>query len=153
MGNEIIVRPIGIVRSSVQEDVDENWGNVISEIHLKPEFKGGLNGLAAFSHVIVASYFHKSTFDIGRDLIRRPQGRADMPMTGIFAQRAKHRPNPLGITAARILEIKEGVLVVQGLDAIDGTPVIDLKPYYPAYDLRGDARVPDWVKVLMENYF
>jgi tRNA-Thr(GGU) m(6)t(6)A37 methyltransferase TsaA len=153
MGNEIIIKPVGIVRSPAQEDVDENWGNVVSEIYLDPEFKDGLNGLAAFSHVIVIFYLHKSSFDVARDLIRRPQGRADMPMTGIFAQRAKHRPNPLGVTAARILEIKEGVLVVQGLDAIDGTPVIDLKPYYPDYDLRDDARVPDWVNALMVNYF
>ncbi len=153
MGNEIKIRPVGIVHSPVKEGVDENWGNVISEIHLDPEFRDGLKGLAEFSHVIVVFYLHKSSFDIGRDLIRRPQGRVDMPMTGIFAQRAKHRPNPLGLTAAKIVEIKDGVLVVQGLDAIDGTPVIDLKPYCPAYDLRVDARVPDWVNILMQKYF
>ena len=150
---EIVMRPIGVIRSPVKEGIDENWGDVISEVHMDAAFKDGLKGLQAFSHVIVVFYLHKSSFNAAEDLLRRPQGRSDMPTVGIFAQRAKHRPNPLGITAARILEIKENVLFVQGLDAIDRTPVIDLKPYYPAYDLRRDARVPDWVDVLMKNYF
>jgi tRNA-Thr(GGU) m(6)t(6)A37 methyltransferase TsaA len=149
----IVIKPIGVVRSPVREGIDQNWGNTISEVHLEAEFKDGLKGLQAFSHVIVVLYLHKSSFDAEQHLVRRPQGRSDMPMVGIFAQRAKHRPNPLGITVARILEVKENVLFVQGLDAIDETPVIDLKPYYPVYDLRGDARVPDWVDVLMKDYF
>jgi tRNA-Thr(GGU) m(6)t(6)A37 methyltransferase TsaA len=153
METGIVVKPIGFVRSPVKEGSDENWGDIISEVHLDAEFKDGLKGLQAFSHVIVVFHLHKSSFNAAQDLVRRPQGRSDMPMVGIFAQRAKHRPNPLGITAARIVEIKENVLFVQGLDAIDQTPIIDLKPYCPAYDLRDDARVPDWVNVLMKNYF
>jgi tRNA-Thr(GGU) m(6)t(6)A37 methyltransferase TsaA len=149
----IMIKPIGVVRSPVTEGIDENWGDIVSEIHLDTEFKDGLKGLQGFSHVIVLFYLHKSSFNAAQDLVRRPQGRSDMPMVGIFAQRTKHRPNPLGITAARILEIKENVLFVQGLDAIDQTPIIDLKPYYPAYDLRSEARVPDWVDALMKNYF
>lgn len=76
-----------------------------------------------------------------------------MPAVGIFAQRAKDRPNPIGITAVRILAVTGNAVTVRGLDAIDGTPVLDLKPYYPAYDLVVDASVPEWVTRLMEGYF
>ena len=71
---------------------------------------------------------------------------------GIFAQRAKHRPNPIGITTVPILSIKNNILTVQGLDAIDGTPVLDIKPYFPMSD-QVDARTPPWVDELMKGYF
>ncbi len=71
---------------------------------------------------------------------------------GIFAQRCKDRPNQIGVTSAQIVSAEDGVLVVRGLDAVDGTPVLDIKPYYPAYDKR-DATVPEWVDRLMEHYF
>ena len=76
-----------------------------------------------------------------------------MPLVGIFAQRAKHRPNPIGVTAVRLLEIRDSVLIVQGLDAIDGTPVVDIKPYVPAFDTAEDVSVPAWINTLMKNYF
>ena len=76
-----------------------------------------------------------------------------MPEVGIFAQRAKHRPNPIGITAVELIERRGGVLVVKGLDAIDGTPVLDIKPYCPAFDSRPAARAPQWFETLMKNYF
>ena len=87
------------------------------------------------------------------DLVRRPCGLASMPETGIFAQRAKDRPNPIGITAVRIRALGAGWVEVSGLDAIDGTPVLDLKPYVPQYDRVSDARVPAWIGTLMEGYF
>jgi tRNA-Thr(GGU) m(6)t(6)A37 methyltransferase TsaA len=96
---------------------------------------------------------HRYTFDPARDLIRRPQERADMPEVGTFAQRAKHRPNPIGITAVELIELRGRVLVVKGLDAIDGTPVLDIKPYVPVFDSRPTAIVPRWIERLMENYF
>ena len=71
---------------------------------------------------------------------------------GIFAQRGKDRPNRIGMTAVEILSVTEDSLTVRGLDAVDGTPVLDIKPYYPAYDQR-DARVPEWVDRLMQHYF
>ena len=76
-----------------------------------------------------------------------------MPLVGAFAQRAKHRPNPIGITAVEILAAEGNVLTVRGLDAIDGTPVLDIKPYLPAFDRVDDARVPAWIEKLMEGYF
>jgi tRNA-Thr(GGU) m(6)t(6)A37 methyltransferase TsaA len=150
----INIEPIGIIESDVSLGVDEHWGNVISRIKLKEEFKQGINGLADFSHCIVIFYLHKSNYVKDKHLQRRPQGRADFPYIGIFSQRAKHRPNPIGITSAEILEVneEEGVIIVKGLDAINETPVIDIKPYFPQFDRR-EAKVPNWVNELMKNYF
>jgi tRNA-Thr(GGU) m(6)t(6)A37 methyltransferase TsaA len=147
------LHPIGFVKSPVAEPVDENWGKVVSRIHLTEPWGRGLKGLEDFSHLIVVFHMHRAAHDPKTDLIRRPRGRADMPEAGIFAQRAKHRPNPIGVTAVRLLEIQGSELVVQGLDAIDGTPVLDLKPYVPQFDRVAGARVPKWMKELMKGYF
>ena len=147
------MEPIGVVRSPVMDAVDQGWGEVVSEIHLRPELAPGLTGLNEFSHILVVFLMHRSSWDQKSDLVRRPQGRDDMPLVGIFAQRAKHRPNPVGITAAKILSVKDNVIRVLGLDAIDDTPVIDLKPYFPAFDRVDQAKVPDWVDRLMKDYF
>lgn len=125
----------------------------MSEIRLDDRYAPGLAGLDGFSHLIVVFYMHKSTFDEGAHLRRRPQGRRDMPLIGIFAQRAKHRPNPIGVTAVELLGVKGSAISVRGLDAIDGTPVLDVKPYFPAYDCREHARTPGWVGELMRGYF
>jgi len=147
------LQPIGSVKSPAAEPTDENWGNVISEIHLVEALAPGLQGLAQFSHLIVVFFMHQSTFNPATDLVRRPRGRADMPEVGIFAQRAKHRPNPVGITAVKLVEIEGNVLKVKGLDAIDGTPVLDIKPYVPAFDRVDQAIVPAWMEQLMDGYF
>ena len=76
-----------------------------------------------------------------------------MPKVGIFAQRAKNRPNPIGVTAVEIVSVGENCIEVKGLDAIDGTPVLDIKPYYPTYDQVASPVVPDWVNELMKDYF
>lgn len=146
------LEPIGYVRSPVTEGVDEDWGAVIAEIALDPRWAAGLHGLDQFSHLLVIFFMHQSSFDAA-DLVRRPRGRDDMPELGIFAQRAKHRPNPLGVTAVRLVSVDGAVLRVAGLDAIDGTPVLDLKPYFPAFDRVDTAVVPEWVERLMHGYF
>lgn len=144
---------IGTVSSPVTEGVDEDWGSVVSEIRLNEKYVSGLRGLEEFSHVLVLFYMHKYSFDTDADLVRRPQGRPDMPLTGVFAQRAKHRPNPIGVTAVELLKVKGDTLVVRGLDAIDGTPIIDVKPYFPAFDSKSRAKTPPWVDKLMKGYF
>jgi len=145
--------PIGIVRSPVTEGVDSGWGGVVSEIHIDRELAAGLAGLESFSHIVIVFDMHKSTWTPGSDLARRPRGRADMPRLGIFAQRAKHRPNPIGITTVQLLGVDGNVLKVQGLDAIDGTPVLDIKPYFPQFDEASGCRTPEWVERLMSGYF
>lgn len=146
------LQQIGIIKSPITEGVDENWGNVVSEIVINESLMDGLKGLDEFSHVIVIFWMHHSTFN-PNDLVRRPRGRGDMPLSGIFAQRAKHRPNPIGITPVELLKVEKNVITVKGLDAIDGTPVLDLKPYFPIFDRVENARVPEWVERLMQGYF
>ena len=87
-------KPIGIVKSPVKEMVDKGWGKVVSEIHVDKQFVGGLSGIEAFPQIIVVFEMHQSTWNPKNDLVRRPQGRKDMPVIGIFAQRAKHRRIP-----------------------------------------------------------
>ena len=147
------VQPIGSIRSPVIGESDENWGAIISEIHLDAALAPGSQGLSQFSHVIVVFFMHQATFDPAHDLVRRPQGRADMPELGIFSQRAKHRPNPIGVTTVELIGVDGNVLRVRGLDAIDGTPVLDIKPYYPAFDRVEKPRLPEWVRRLMDGYF
>lgn len=76
-----------------------------------------------------------------------------MPELGIFSQRAKHRPNPIGISAVELIQIDGNVLIVKGLDAIDGSPVLDIKPYFPVFDRVKRSTVPEWVERLMVGYF
>lgn len=147
------LRPVGFVKSPVTEPVDDNWGGVVSRIHLTKPWARGLKGLGEFSHAVVIFHMHRATHNPQTDLVRRPRGRADMPKVGIFAQRAKHRPNPVGITAVRLLGIRGSTLTVQGLDAIDGTPVLDIKPYVSEFDRVARPRVPAWMKKLLKGYF
>jgi len=144
---------IGVVRSPVREPVDEGWGAVESRLELFPGHAGGLTGLEGFSHALVVTLLHGARYDRERHLRRRPRGRADMPEIGIFAQRAKDRPNPIGVTAVAIVAVEPSALVVRGLDAIDGTPVLDVKPYVPDFDRVDEARVPAWMETLMRGYF
>lgn len=148
----ITMNPIGCVRNNVQNKKDTSWGKDISEIKLNEEYYTGLKGLDDFSHAIIIYYLDKAEFIRDKHLQRRPQNREDMPMVGIFSQRGKDRPNKIGMTSVQIISVNDESLLIKGLDAIDGTPVLDIKPYYPVYD-RKDANVPQWVGRLMEHYF
>jgi tRNA (adenine37-N6)-methyltransferase len=149
----ISLSPIGYVSSPVTNPIDENWGDVISRIEVLEPYRPGLQGLEQFSHILVVAYLHGAAFDPRRHLVRHPRGLESMPEVGIFAQRAKDRPNPLGITAVEVLEVTPEGLSVRGLDAIDGTPILDIKPYFPVFDRVEGAHVPEWVDRLMEGYF
>ena len=149
---DIEMHEIATVKSSVTVLVDEGWGNVVSAITLAPEYSGALTGLGEFSHAIIVYYMHRATYDTDKHVIRRPQEREDMPEVGMFAQRARHRPNPIGVTAVEIVSVDGDTLVVRGLDAVDGTPVLDIKPYYPIYDKKLGS-TPEWVDRLMSHYF
>lgn len=150
---KIELEPIGTVSSPVTEKIDEHWGKVTSRIVLKPEYSGALSGLDGFSHAIIVTYLHQAHYEKEKHLQRRPRGLESMPDVGIFSQRAKDRPNPIGVTAVKIVHVGNDYLDVQGLDAINDTPVLDIKPYYPQYDRMEACIVPEWVNRLMENYF
>jgi tRNA-Thr(GGU) m(6)t(6)A37 methyltransferase TsaA len=151
--DKCILNPIGKVLASVKEPVDDHWGDVRSRIMLDSQFGGALVGLEDFSHALILTYLHKAEFVPAKHLQRRPRGIKSMPKVGIFSQRVKDRPNPIGVTAVEIVEVGYDYLDVRGLDAIDQTPVIDIKPYFPHYDKKEPCRIPEWVNCLMENYF
>lgn len=150
--SEIIMQPVGYVSNQIEEKKDQLWGEDISVITISEEFRGGLTGLEAFSHAVILSHLDKARYIPEKHLIRRPRNRQDMPLLGIFSQRTKDHPNQIGITTVEILSVSDTSITVKGLDAIDGTPVLDIKPYFPIFDRR-DARTPEWVDILMENYF
>lgn len=148
----IMMHPIGYVRNQVAQKKDSAWGNDISTIILEDGFQGGFTGLSEFSHAIILCYLDKAGFIPEKHLLRRPRNRADMPLLGIFSQRTKDHPNQIGVTTAEIISVSENSITVRGLDAINGTPVLDVKPYFPVFDKR-EAFTPDWVNTLMEHYF
>jgi tRNA-Thr(GGU) m(6)t(6)A37 methyltransferase TsaA len=150
----ITCTPIGVVKCPVTAMSQGNWAKVESEIHLDPQYAQGLQGLAGFSHLIVVFYLHQATgFDPAKQLLRRPRGMEDMHEVGVFAQRTKYRPNPIGVSSVELRAVRDNVVVVRGLDALDGTPVLDIKPYMPVFDRIDEARTPDWVAHVMEGYF
>ena len=150
--SDIILNPIGYVHNQVDEKKDTAWGNDISTIILDEDFHGGLTGLSDFSHAIILCHLNRAKFIPEKHLLRRPRNRTDIPLLGIFSQRTKDHPNQIGITSVEILSVSENSITVRGLDAINGTPVLDIKPYFPVFDKR-DAQTPDWVDILMEQYF
>ncbi|MGZ8228960.1 MAG: tRNA (N6-threonylcarbamoyladenosine(37)-N6)-methyltransferase TrmO [Burkholderiales bacterium] len=153
MESAIACTPIGTVKCPVTEMSQGHWGEVESEIHVDPLYAPGLAGLDAFSHVMVVFYLHRmEPFDPAKRLLRHPRGMEHLPKVGVFAQRTKHRPNPIGVTAVELRAIRGNVVVVRGLDALDGTPVLDLKPYVPLFDRVDDARTPEWVTQFAEGY-
>jgi len=144
---------IGVVYNDVKEPTDHAWGAVVSEIVLDETLTDGLDGIEEFSHLLILFWMHRAAEAEPVRMRRRPQGRQDMPEVGIFAQRARHRPNPIGVAAVQLIRREKNRLFVQGLDAIHGTPVVDVKPYVPAFDAVNSPRVPEWIHRLMEGYF
>lgn len=152
MNRSITFSPIGYVVSPEKEAVDADWEEMISTISLLPEYHGGLEGLELFSHAFVLTYLHKAAkYRPEAHLRRHPRGLASLPLVGIFARRAKERPNPIGITVVKVVRVGTHELEVQGLDAIDGTPVLDIKPYFPIHDSAENAVIPQWISELTEG--
>lgn len=145
--------PVGRVVSTRDVPEDDGWDGETCSIELLEPFDGSaLQGLDGFSHCLVVYVFDRASWD-GSRMTRRPRGNPDWPETGIFAQRAKDRPNRIGVTVCRVVAVEGTVLRVSGLDAIDGTPVLDIKPYIPAFERKEDVRLPAWVGRMMDGYF
>ncbi len=146
---EIVFCPIGHVKTAaVGDEAKEN--SVISQIVLQPKLSEALDGIVSFSHLFVLFYLNQVTKEKRETLKIHPKGRLDLPLTGIFGTRTMLRPNPIGLTLVTLLKVEGNVLTVSGLDAYDGTPVLDIKPYDPL-DIAEDARVPDWWKKIHET--
>jgi len=151
----IALTPIGHVHSSRTTPVDDQWDAETSviDLDLARFTPDALLSLDQFSHVEVIYWFHHPEAAQPNLGARRPRGRADWPLVGIFAQRAKNRPNRLGLTVCKIVKVEGVTLTVSGLDAIDGTPVLDLKPWMKGFAPRGPVHEPSWSKELMADYW
>ena len=149
------IQPIGTVRGGRAEPTDDAWGTVEAEIVLDPARVAPdcTLGLADYSHVTVLFHMHKVAPDKVETGARHPRERLDWPKVGIFAQPARSRPNRIGVTTCELVAVDGLTLRVRGLDAIDGTPVIDIKPYITGFAPRRPVREPDWVKELMATYW
>jgi len=111
----MIFNPIGYIKSNINQKVDQNWGQVTSEIVINKDLQDGLRGLEKFSHIIIVYYLNEARFIKEKHLIRSPQGREDMPKVGIFSQRAKDRPNAIGITAVKLFDVEQTSLKYKAL--------------------------------------
>jgi tRNA-Thr(GGU) m(6)t(6)A37 methyltransferase TsaA len=139
------LKAIGVVSNSIKQPMRRGWEDVISEITINSELAEALDGLEGFSHIIVLYWMHQLPERQPLPLKVHPMGNQGLPLTGRFATRAPHRPNPIGQATVELLERRANVLRVRGLDAIDGTPVIDIKPYIPGYDSANEAKTPRWM--------
>ncbi len=155
MASSFEVTPIGVVLSATDAPLDDVWGGAISRIELDAArfTRESLAGLDGFSHVEIIFVFDRvadSEIEYGG---RHPRGRKDWPFAGIFAQRGKNRPNRLGVTVCRLIAVGDLHIDVEALDAIDGTPVLDIKPYMREFGPKGDVRQPAWASELMVGYW
>lgn len=155
MTNTITLRPIGHVRGGRAAALDDSWDSELASIELDAArfTADALLGLDSFSHIEVLFHFDRVPESEVVPGSRHPRGNPNWPRVGIFAQRGKDRPNRLGVTVCRLLAIEGTVLKVKGLDAIDGTPVLDIKPYMQGFAPREAVREPSWAAELMRDYW
>lgn len=150
----VTLKPIALVKSPRLEIKDDNWGDVVSIIELDASMpEEALFEIESFSHAEIIYYFHlvpDSKIEYGS---RHPRNNTDLPKVGILSQRGKNRPNRLGATIVRVLKREGNQLHVQGLDAIDGTPVLDIKPVMREFLPREEVHQPEWATELMKNYW
>lgn len=151
----ITFRAIGVVHSPVTQVADDCWGGLVSTIELDEQQFGPecTLGLAEYSHVEVVFFLSRIPPEKIETGARHPRGRPDWPKMGIFAQRSKDRPNRIGITVCKVESVDGLQIRVQELDAVDGTPVLDVKPYFKGFAPRGEVREPPWAGELMSGYF
>ncbi len=149
------IRPVGWVAGGRDAVTDDDWGAVQAVIRLDGEqfTPQALAGLDAFSHIEVVFHFDRVPVARIETGARHPRGNIDWPLVGIFAQRGKNRPNRLGVSRCRLLRVEGLEVHVAGLDAVDGTPVLDIKPYVAEFGPRGDVVQPDWMTELMHTYY
>jgi tRNA-Thr(GGU) m(6)t(6)A37 methyltransferase TsaA len=169
---EMILKAVGWVRSTIKDPIlraddrslelqaeledarrqAQSVAKTIAEIEVYPEMAGLLDGIEDFSHLLVLYWAHLVP-EGGRSLLRvYPIGRKEFPLTGIFATCSPARPNPVLVNAVRLLERKGNILQVSGLEAVDGTPLLDIKPYVPMYFRVDEARLSDWMNRIMQEF-
>jgi len=140
----VTLEPIGTVRSEIKQPARRDCEEVIADIIINDDLAEALDGLEDFSHLVVLYWIHRAAS--GEVPLKvHPRGRLELPLLGLFTTRTPNRPNRIGMSTVRLLERQGNILRVKGLDAIEGTPVIDIKPYIPGYDSVTNAEVPSWI--------
>jgi tRNA-Thr(GGU) m(6)t(6)A37 methyltransferase TsaA len=153
-GATISIEPIGHVVGGRVPAEDDDWGQVRARIELVPRFgPDALAGLDEFSHIEVVFHFDRQDEAKVVSGARHPRGRADWPKVGIFAQRGKARPNRIGVSVCRMIAVHGTALEVEGLDAVHGTPVLDIKPVMAGFQPRGEICEPEWAREIMADYW
>lgn len=142
----ITIKSLGLAKNKVHEPTLPGWKGVTTEIVIDKNYAKGLDGIEDYSHVIVVYWMDQEK---ECHLKHHPQVRADIPFVGIFACRCPQRPNRIAISTVELVKRKGNVLTVKGLDIVNGTPILDIKPYTPQYDWVGKAKVPAWVSKLV----
>lgn len=163
---EIVLKPIGFIRSEIKEpalrsDKDgitlkeklrhvkaerDKIRNMTSEIVIDPALAELLDDIEGHSHILVLFWAHKVPPESRKLTKVHPMGLKEMPKRGIFATCSPARPNPVLVTAVKLLERNGNILKVQGLEAVDGTPVIDIKPYVQGYHGAENPATPEWME-------
>lgn len=148
------LQPIAFVHNERINVEDDLWGEIESVIELTDLYtEESLQGIEQFSHIEVIFYFNRVRAENIQYAARHPRNNEEYPKVGIFAQRGKNRPNQLGATTVKVVRREGKRLVVQGLDAIDGTPILDMKPVMKEFLPKEEIKQPDWATDLMKNYW
>lgn len=142
----ITMKPIGKARNNVKKPTLPGWDKITTEIVVDKKYQKGLDGIEEYSHVIIVYWMDK---EVECHLKHHPQGRADIPYVGIFACRCPQRPNRIAMSTVKLVRRDDNVLTVKGLDIVNGTPILDIKPYTSQYDKVDNAKVPHWVNKLI----
>ncbi|HEY3479460.1 MAG TPA: SAM-dependent methyltransferase [Streptomyces sp.] len=152
---KVSVEAVGTVVGGRTEEFDDDWNTERAVIRLDGEqyTPAALAGLDAFSHLEVVFVLHRVDPAGVQTASRRPRSNPDWPLVGIFAQRGKNRPNRLGVSRCRLERVDGLDVHVAGLDAIDGTPVLDIKPYMVEFGPQGEVEQPSWAGELMRSYY
>jgi len=139
---KVELKPIGFVKTkSIGDEVTDKRN--IAEIILRKELAEALDGIEEFSHLFIIFWMHKISNEERKKAKVHPRGRKELPLLGIFATRTPYRPNPIGLTLVELVRVEGNVLTIRGLDAHDGTPILDIKPF-DFWDMAQDAKVPEW---------
>ena len=154
MNTKLLFTPIAYIHNTRTKPEDDHWGGLVSEIVLEDTMpEECLDEIDAFSHAEILFYFDRIQDEHTLAFSRYPRGNNKWPKAGIFAQRNKDRPNHIGLTIVRIIKRKGRSLVVQDLDAVDGTPVLDIKPVMVEFLPREPVHQPEWSHELMKEYW
>lgn len=148
---DIILKPIGVVKNNIEQPGFNSWEEIISEIEINKKYRQGLDRLDEFSHITILFWMNQVLSSKRTLLEIHPRDRQDLPLVGIFATRSQMRPNPIGVTTVKLLKINDNILSVQGLDALNRTQVIDIKPFIPNESLSYKVITPMWVKKLIDR--